>query len=60
MNTYSKEFRDDCLARWVNALGKGDWDDGHKRREEWLRDYEKRHGKAESDRLRDLMDRVCP
>ena len=51
----AEEWRDDCLARWVLQLGRTDADRGLKRRQDWLRDYEKRHGREHTDKLKALI-----
>ncbi len=45
----AEEWKMECLAKWVLQLGRTDADRGLKRRQDWLRDYEKRHGREHTD-----------
>lgn len=49
VDSASPEWRDECLARYVLSLP------SLSQRRAWLADYEKRHGKEETGRLKANM-----
>lgn len=48
----AEEWRDECLARWVLTLKP------LSRRQAWLFEYEKKHGPAEANKLKDGMSAI--